>query len=79
MLRARTATAPRLHVRDDRDTPLAARRDVRDIARFLKKRNRNLVVAAPKPNERVIGLAISASPIFRNYQFMVLGMQGGSV
>ncbi len=32
MLRARTATAPRLHVRDDRDTPLAPRRDVGDIA-----------------------------------------------
>jgi len=32
MLCARTATAPRLACRDDRDTPLSPRRDVRDIA-----------------------------------------------
>jgi hypothetical protein len=31
MLRPRAATAPRLHVRDDRDTPLCTRRDARKM------------------------------------------------
>jgi hypothetical protein len=30
-------------------------------------------------NQRMIGLARSASPIFRTYQLMVLGMQGGTL
>jgi len=44
MLRARTATAPRLAFRDDRDTPLAPRRDMRDIALFLEKRKINFAL-----------------------------------
>jgi hypothetical protein len=40
-LRARTATAPRLALRDDRDAPLSPRRDAEDITRFLEKRKRN--------------------------------------
>ena len=35
MLRCLAATAPRLHVRDDRDTPLLMRRDVRKGAADL--------------------------------------------
>ena len=43
MLRARTATAPRLTCRDDRDTPLVSRRDDGHIARFLKKRKTKII------------------------------------
>ena len=45
-LRARTATAPRLALRDDRDAPLPSRRDAEDITRFLEKRKRNVDVEA---------------------------------
>jgi hypothetical protein len=45
-LRARTATAPRLALRDDRDAPLSPRRDAEDITRFLEKRKRNVDVEA---------------------------------
>src|SRR5258708_27297647 len=38
MLRSLAATAPRLHVRDDRETPLCARRDARRMRLILADR-----------------------------------------
>jgi hypothetical protein len=38
MLRSLAATAPRLHVRDDRETPLCTRRDARKMRLILADR-----------------------------------------